>query len=107
MEVFELKDNILVLEREKESSTKQCLKLEEALSQTPQTSNTIIYKYEKYFQKFLKNRLERSIMTYMIYGVSQNKKRGIRYDFDEDEKIPYADDKPKSSFFYHYTHAQT
>lgn len=69
MEVSELKDNILVLEREKESSTKQCLKLEETLSQAPQTYNTIIYKYEKVFQKFLKNGLERSRMASKIYVV--------------------------------------
>ena len=41
------------------------------------------------------------------YGVSHNKKRGIGYDSDEDEKIPSAEDKPKSPFSYHYTHVQT
>ena len=73
----ELKDENQTLIKERDSTNKQCLKLEEALSQAPQTSNTVIYKYEKAFQKFLKNGIERSRMAFMIYGVSQNKKRGI------------------------------
>lgn len=43
----------------------------------------------------------------MIYGVSHNKNKGIGYDFDEDDLKPSAEDKPKSPFSYHYTHAQT
>lgn len=46
-------------------------------------------------------------MASMIYGVSQNKKRGIGYDFDEYEQIPSVDDKHKSPFSFHYTHART
>lgn len=46
-------------------------------------------------------------MASMIYGVSHNKKRGIWYDSDENEQIPYADDKPKYPFSYHYTYVQT
>jgi chromosome segregation ATPase len=83
IKVSELKDDILILKREKESINKQCLKLEESLSQAPQTSNTIIYEYENVFQKFLKNGIVRSRMASMIYGVSQNKKRGIGYDSNE------------------------
>jgi hypothetical protein len=40
----------------------------------------------------------------MIYGVSQNNKRGIEYVPSEDKSS--TNDKPKSPFYYHYTHAQ-
>jgi hypothetical protein len=73
------------LTKEKDSTNKQCLKPEEALSQDPHISNTMIYKYEKAFQKFLKNGIERSRMASMIYGVSLNNKRGIGYDPSEDK----------------------
>lgn len=46
-------------------------------------------------------------MTYMIYGVSHNKKKGISYDSDEDDLKPYVENKSKSLFYYHYTPAQT
>jgi regulator of replication initiation timing len=68
--ILELKDENKTLTLERDSTKKNCSKLEEALSQAPQTSNTIIYKYEKSFQKFLKNGIERSRMASMIYGVS-------------------------------------
>ena len=90
--------------KERDSTNKQCLKLEEALSQAPQTSNTMIYEYEKSFQKFLKNGIERSRMASMIYGVSQNNRRGIGYDPSEDKTS--TNDQPKSPFSYHYTHTQ-
>ena len=89
---------------QRDATNKNCSKLEEAISQAPQTSNTIIYKYEKSFQKFLKNGIGRSIMASMIYGVSQNNRRGIGYDPSEDKTS--TNDKPKSSFSYHYKHTQ-
>ena len=102
--VLELKDENKTLILERDSTKKNCSKLEEALSQAPQTSNTVIYEYEKSFQKFLKNGIERSRMASMIYGVSQNNKRGIGYVPSEDKSS--TNDKPKSSFSYHYTHTQ-
>jgi hypothetical protein len=104
MTILELKDENKVLTSLKDAAKKNCLKLEEALSQAPQTSNTIIYKYEKAFQKFLKNGIGRSVMASMIYGVSQNNRRGIGYDPKEDKTS--TSDQPKSPFSYHYTHTQ-
>ena len=74
------------------------------LSQAPQTSNKIIYKYEEAFQEFLKNGIDRSIMASMICGVSQNNKRGIGYDPKEDKTS--ISNQIKSPFSYHYTHTQ-
>ncbi|XP_050890415.1 uncharacterized protein LOC127095827 [Lathyrus oleraceus] len=68
-EVFELKENNFILEREKDFSTKKCSKLEETFSKAPPTSDTIINKYDKVFQKFLNNILDRSKMASMIYGI--------------------------------------
>ncbi|KAI5424475.1 hypothetical protein KIW84_030603 [Lathyrus oleraceus] len=105
--VFELKENNFILEKENEFSIKKCSKLEETLSKAPPTSDTIIYKYEKAFQKFLNNGLERSKMASMIYRVIQNKKKGIGYDSDEDDLKPSVENKSKSPFSYHYTPTQT
>ena len=83
------------------------MKLEEPLSKAPPSSETILYKYDKAFQKFLNNSIDRSRMASMIYGVNHNGKRGIGYDSDNDDQKPFHENKPASPFSYHYTPTQT
>ena len=97
-------DTIRSLTIERDGAKTKSLELEETLSQAPQTSNEIIYKYEEAFQQFLKNGINRSIMASMIYGVGQNNKRGIGYDSDSDKTS--TSNQLKSPFSYHYTHTQ-
>jgi hypothetical protein len=52
--ILELKDENRTLTLERDATKKYCSNLEEALSQSPQTSNTIIYEYEISFKNFLK-----------------------------------------------------
>jgi hypothetical protein len=105
MTILKREDEIRSLTLQRDGAIKHRLELEEALSQAPQTSNTIIYKYEEAFQEFLKNGIGRSVMASMIYGVSQNNKKGIGYDPKEDKTS--TSDQLKSPFSYHYTHTRT
>ena len=104
MTILAQEDTIRLLTLERDGAKRKSLELEEALSQTPQTSNAIIYKYEEAFQEFLKNGIGRSIMASMIYGVSQNNKKGIGYDPKEVKTS--SSDQLKSPFSYHYTHTR-
>ena len=74
-EVSEQKQNNSVLEKENTFLDKNCLKLEETLFKAPPSSETILNKYDKEFQKFLNKSLNRSKMDSMIYNISHKGRR--------------------------------
>ncbi|XP_058754629.1 uncharacterized protein LOC131627789 [Vicia villosa] len=49
-----------------------------------ESTDDVISKYDKAFQKFLARSIGRSMLASMIYCVSKNVTKGISYDFDEE-----------------------
>ena len=73
----------------------------EIISEDSVSTDDVIKKYEKSFQKFPFRSLGRSIMDSMIYGVRRNSTRGIGYDSYEESDYE-KEDKPNNIVHYYF-----
>src|SRR3954471_1357497 len=84
LENFELKEKVLKLSKDAESSSGS----EESIP----SLNHILKEYDLSFRKFLYRIIGRSHLAYMIYAVSENKRVGIGYEGDTSYKPEPVDD---------------